>query len=416
MTPDLAALGETIMRRLDALAQFTDVPGELTRLYLSPAHKAAALQVREWMTAAGMTARIDAAGNVIGRYDGDRPGLPALLLGSHIDTVRNAGKYDGNLGVVVAIEAVAALARDGIRRPFAIEVLAFGDEEGVRFPTTLTGSRAVAGTLGHEPASLDARDPDGITVREALVRFGCDPGEIAGVARAREAVLGYVELHIEQGPVLESEDLPLGVVTAIAGASRFRFEVAGEAGHAGTVPMALRKDALAAAAEMVLAVERAAAGQPDLVATVGQLQVLPGAVNVIPALARFSLDLRSPADARRQRAIAELLDDFRAIAARRRVTLAESQYYDEPAARCDPLLIDALEAAVRRCGLPVRRLPSGAGHDGLAMVALCPIGMLFLRCKGGISHNPAESIRAEDAGAAVTVLADFLRHHRAAPL
>jgi allantoate deiminase len=408
-------LGADIIRRLEDLARFSDVPGELTRLYLSPSHKAAALQVGEWMESAGMTARIDAVGNVVGRYEGHRPGLPALLLGSHIDTVRNAGKYDGNLGVVAAIEAVRALHRTGTALPFAIEVLAFGDEEGVRFPTTLTGSRAVAGTLREQPKALDARDADGVSVREALIAFGCDPSDIDGEARARRQVLGYVEVHIEQGPVLEAEGLPVGVVTAINGASRFRFEVTGEAGHAGTVPMRLRKDALAAAAEMVLAVERQGRGTADLVATVGELKVSPGAVNVIPSACRFTLDIRSPSDAVRAAAVDALLSEFRAIAGRRGVGLQETRFYDESAASCDAALIEALAAAVERCGVVPRRLPSGAGHDGLAMVALCPIAMLFVRCRGGVSHNPAESIAAADADIAVAVLIDFLRHFEPSP-
>ena len=233
-------------------------------------------------------------GNVVGRYEGVEPGLPALLLGSHIDTVRNAGKFDGNLGVIAAISAVASLHRRFQRLPFAIEVLAFGDEEGVRFPVTLNGSRAVAGTF--DPAALEVRDADGITLHEALKQFGCDPAGIAGVARRTADVLGYVEVHIEQGPVLEAEDLPVGIVTAINGASRFTIEVTGVAGHAGTVPMHLRQDALAAAAEMVLAVERAAQDTPGIVATVGKLEALPGAVNVIPSGAKLSLDLRSSSD------------------------------------------------------------------------------------------------------------------------
>jgi allantoate deiminase len=231
------AFGPALLERLDALAEFTDEPGGvLTRLFLSPEHKAAALQVKHWMTMAGMTVGIDAVGTVVGRYEGEGPGRPALLLGSHIDTVRNAGKYDGNLGVLAAIAAVAELNRTAERRPFAIEVLAFGDEEGVRFPVTLLGSRAIAGTL--EPHALDAEDTNRVSVREALQHFGCDPFDIPGVPRRKEDVLGYVELHIEQGPVLEAEDLPIGIVTAINGASRFAVEVTGEAGHAGTVPMA----------------------------------------------------------------------------------------------------------------------------------------------------------------------------------
>lgn len=400
--------GPVLMERLDALAQFTDEPGVLTRLYLSPAHKAAALQVERWMTMAGMSARIDAVGNVVGRYEGVAPGMPALLIGSHVDTVRNAGKYDGNLGVLAAIAAVAELDRLGERRPFAVEVLAFGDEEGVRFPVTLSGSRAIAGIL--EPHALDAEDGGGVTVREALQGFGCDPSDIAGVRRRKQAVLGYVELHIEQGPVLEAEGLPVGIVTAINGASRYAVEVTGEAGHAGTVPMALRKDALVAAAEMVIAVERRCAMLPDLVGTVGTLEVVQGAVNVVPGAVRFTIDIRAPADATRSEAIADLEREFEAIAGRRRVRMSLSRTYDAPAVTCAPWLMDHLEAAVVRLGIRPRRLPSGAGHDGLAVAALCPVGMLFIRCGAGISHHPAEAITAEDADVAVRVLIDFLRH------
>ncbi len=246
--------GPELMARLDQLATFSDDPDRLTRLYLSPAHRQAMDPVMAWMQAAGMTTRIDAVGNVVGRYEADRAGAATVLIGSHIDTVIDAGKYDGNLGVLAGIAAVEALHREGLRLPVAIEVIAFGDEEGVRFPTALTGSRAVAGTL--DPNLLDARDRDGVAVREALAAAGCDARAYASCARAPGDVLGYLEVHIEQGPVLEAEGLPLGVVTAINGATRARVQVKGEAGHAGTVPMALRRDALAAAAEMVLAVER----------------------------------------------------------------------------------------------------------------------------------------------------------------
>ena len=274
--------GDGLMARLDELSAFTSEEGWLTRLYLTPAHKEAALRVMGWMEEAGMAARLDAVGNVVGHYEGSRPGLPALLLGSHIDTVRDAGKYDGSFGVVAAIAAVAELDRRGERLPFAIEVLAFGDEEGVRFPSTIAGSRAVAGRF--DPATLDLTDADRVRLGAALAAFGGDPAGIPETARRPEQVVGYVELHIEQGPVLEAMSLPVGVVTAINGASRFRIEVTGTAGHAGTVPMRLRKDALAAAAEMILAVERRAAGATEtgLVATVGRIEALPGAPNVIP--------------------------------------------------------------------------------------------------------------------------------------
>ncbi|MBD0273152.1 MAG: allantoate amidohydrolase [Acetobacteraceae bacterium] len=409
------ALGAGIMRRLEDLARFSADGSALTRLYLTPQHKAAALRVRTWMREAGMAAEIDTVGNVVGRYEGATPGAPALLLGSHIDTVRNAGRYDGNLGVVVAIEAVAALHARRERLPFAVEVIAFGDEEGVRFPVTLTGSRAVAGTF--DPAALEARDAEGVGLREALRSFGGDPGGIPRVARRREDALAYVEAHIEQGPVLETEGLPVGVVTAISGATRLTAEVEGTAGHAGTVPMALRQDALAAAAEMVLLVERTAVETPDLVATVGRIEATPGAVNVIPSGARFTIDIRSPNDATRNGAVERLREEMEAMARRRGVGLRLEKTYDEAAAVCAPALVEQLGAAVARAtGLRPRLLPSGAGHDGLAMIALCPIGMLFVRCGGGISHNPAESITTEDADAAARVLLDFLRHFRPPPL
>jgi allantoate deiminase len=396
------------MRRLDELAQFSSEAGALTRLYLTPQHKAAALQVMAWMREAGMTARIDAVGNVVGRYEAAVEHAPALLIGSHIDTVRNAGKYDGNLGVIVGIEAVAQLHADGERLPFALEILAFGDEEGVRFPVTLTGSRAVAGVL--DPAALDVEDDDRVSVREALQRFGCNPFDIPDVPRKKQETLGYIEVHIEQGPVLEAENLAVGIVTAINGASRLAIEVTGSAGHAGTVPMRLRRDALAAAAEMILAVERLALGIEHLVATVGRIEALPGAANVIPAHTRFTLDIRSPVDRVRHDAVNALGQEFRSIADRRGLEVSMESFYEERAAACAPALVNAFEAAVTRVGVRPIRLPSGAGHDGLAMASLCPVGMLFVRCAGGVSHNPAESISVEDADLATRVLIDVLRH------
>ena len=404
------ALGANVMAHLHELARCTSEPGKLTRLYLTPAHQAAIHMVRGWMEDAGMTTEVDAAANLVGRYPGRSPDAPALLLGSHIDTVRDAGHYDGNLGVIAAIEAVAELNAQGERLPFAVEVIAFGDEEGVRFPSKLTGSRAVAGTF--EPQSLDITDQQGMPLEAALRAFGCDPAAIPGIGRRKDQVLGYVEMHIEQGPVLEERKLPVGIVSAIAGASRFRIEVVGEAGHAGTVPMDLRHDALTAAAEMILAVERRAHGaaEPGLVATVGAVQAFPGAPNVIPGRVSFALDIRAPSDADRQRAIDELVAAFATLADRRHVRVKVEKFYDEPAVTCDPALVEQLAAAVQRAGIAPHRLPSGAGHDGLAIAALCPIAMLFVRCKGGISHNPAESITVRAAEIATGILLDFLRH------
>ena len=401
-------LGERLDARFETLAAMTDKPGEFTRLYLTPAFRTACDQVAAWMEEAGMSAGIDAVGNVIGRYEGAGPDLPALLLGSHVDTVRDAGKYDGTLGVLAAIACVQALNEAGQRLPFAIEVHVYGNEEGVRFPTILTGSRAVAGTL--DPETLEARDADGVSLREAARSIGCDPEAWPATARTPEDVLGFLELHIEQGPVLEAEDLPLGIVTAINGACRYRVKVDGEAGHAGTVPMALRRDALAAAAEMVLAVQRIGRSDERLVATVGQLEAAPGASNVIPGEARFTIDLRAPEDGLRDRAAAELQDDLRAIAEQHGVDLGIERFYQAGATTCSTELISGLEAAVSRSGVRPLKLPSGAGHDGQAIAALCPIAMLFLRCEGGISHNPAEAIDMEDAVVAVRVMLDFLMH------
>ncbi len=402
--------GGAVMARLAELARTSADPDGLTRLYLTPAHAAAARQVAAWMEEAGMSVRLDAAATVVGRYEADTPGAPTLLVGSHIDTVRDAGHYDGNLGVVVGIAAVRALHEAGERLPFAVEVLAFGDEEGVRFPVTLTGSRALAGLV--RPDFLDARDGDGITLAQALRDFGGDPDALSALARDPASVLGYLEVHIEQGPVLEAADLPVGIVTAISGASRLVVTVEGRAGHAGTVPMPLRRDALAAAAEMVLAVEAEAQATPDLVATVGRIEVPRGAVNVIPATTRFSLDLRSPSDAERHAALARLGAAFAAISERRGVAVTTESSYDEPAAACAPAFRDALAEGIARLGLRPLSLPSGAGHDGLALAGLCPIGMVFVRCAGGLSHSPAESVAEADVDVAVRLLVDVLRHLR----
>lgn len=401
------------MAQLAALARHSAEPGAMTRLYLTPAHAAAIETVSDWMRAAGLDTTVDALGTVVGRLAGPRPDAPTLILGSHIDTIRNGGRFDGTLGVVVAIAAVAQLRAEGVALPFAIEVVAFGDEEGVRFPHTLSGSRALAG--GFDTAALEGRDADGVTLREALLHFGRDPEAIAALARPPGSVMGYLEVHIEQGPVLEHEDVPVGVVTAIAGATRLKVEIVGTAGHAGTVPMRLRRDALAAAAEMVGLVEALALADPAVVATVGQIEAQPGAVNVIAGAARLTVDLRSPDDAARLAALDRLEDGFAACAARRGVGITVTRFYEVAAAPCGATLQGVLAEAVSRQGLPVVRLPSGAGHDGLAMARLCPIGMLFVRCTGGISHNPAESITAADAGVALAVLVEAVRAFAATP-
>jgi allantoate deiminase len=399
--------GTALMQRLDALAAITDEPGKLTRLYLSPAHVKAAAQVEAWMRDAGLTVRRDALGTVIGRLEGATPGLPALVLASHIDTVRDAGRYDGNLGVLAAIAAVEVIiSQQRSGRPFAIEVMAFGDEENVRFPTRLLSSRALTGAV--QPAELDARDANGISVANALLLIGGDAGRLKSAERQACDIIAYIELHIEQGPVLEARNTALGVVTSINGATRMRLTVTGEAGHAGTVPMTLRRDALAASAEMMLAVENLGLATPDLVATVGQISASPGAINVIPATAVFSLDLRHPSDSVRHAKIAALMSIFAEIAKRRGVGISSETTYDEPAARADPRVMALLSASLERLQqLPVP-LPSGAGHDAMAIAKRWPMGMLFLRCKGGISHNPAESITTADADLAVRALTEAI--------
>jgi allantoate deiminase len=398
----------SLMRQLDVLMQYTDEPGHLTRLFLSPAHAAATRRVQDWMREAGMQAEMDAIGNVVGRLPADNdPDAPVVLLGSHIDTVRDAGRYDGNLGVVAAIAAVAELHAHGDALPFAIEVLAFGDEEGVRFPVTLTGSRAVAGTF--DPSALDASDDDGISLRDALRVFGGDPDAVAGVARERRRVLAYLELHIEQGPVLEVERLPVGIVTAISGATRMLVSVSGEAGHAGTVPMQLRRDALAAAAEMIVAIRNVGRSTPDLVTTVGRIVARPGAANVIPSEVEFTIDVRSPYDPVRVTALAEIRRWMTAIAETHHVTLTTGRSHEAAAVACAKWIQDLFEAAIVAEGIRPLHLPSCAGHDAMAVAALCPVGMLFVRCRGGISHNPGESIKGADAETAVRVLLRVLR-------
>jgi allantoate deiminase len=394
--------GPQIMARLDTLARWTSQPDGLTRLYLSPEHRAAADEVAGWMREAGLAVRIDPLGTVVGRREGTIAGAPAVLMGSHIDTVRDAGRYDGNLGVVAAIAAAERLGRQApLPRP--IEVLAFGDEEGVRFAGTLRGSRAIAGRLtGRDLAEVDG---DGVSVAAALAAFGSDPGAWPSAARAPGEVEAYLELHIEQGPVLEAEGLPVGVVTAIAAALRAGITIEGEAGHAGTVPMAMRRDALAAAAETVLAVEARAVAE-GAVGTVGRIEALPGAANVIPGQARLTLDLRAPDPAARDRALAAIEADLAAIAARRGVAARLEVTLRHDGCTCSAPLSAHLARAIAAEGVAVRHLPSGAGHDAMAMAALCPVAMLFVRCKGGISHNPAEAIEAADAGLAARILAE----------
>jgi allantoate deiminase len=404
-------LGDEIVGRINRLGAISESPNNLTRIFLSPEHRAAADLIMAWMGEAGMHARLDAIGNVCGRYEGVRPGLPCLMLGSHYDTVRDAGKWDGPLGLVTAISCVADLHRRGRRMPFAIEVTGFADEEGVRFASTLLGSRAVAGTFNE--SVLGTKDGAGISLREALVRFGLDPDHIGAAARIRGELLAYIELHIEQGPVLEARNLPVGVVTAIAGATRLAARLTGMAGHAGTVPMALRRDALAGAAECIAGIEelcRTDAG--GLVGTVGYIHATPGATNVIPGQAHFTIDLRAPTDIHRKRAVTDIVRRIEAIAKRRNLALQLDVTHENRTVPCAPWLKAQVAEAAAAEGYPVFELPSGAGHDGMAMVDIADIAMIFVRCRGGISHHPDEHVEVADADAGARVLLRLIENFR----
>lgn len=400
-------LGARVLAIVDAINRFTDVPGQVTRLYLSPAHRKAADYVRNEMGDAGLKAKMDAAGSIVGRLEGERPDLPALLIGSHIDSVVDAGRYDGTLGVACGIVVAQEIARAGEKLPFALEVVAFGDEENIRFPTDISTSRALAGT--YDFAWLDVTDDNGVPLRKALADFGCDPQGIAALARDPAALVGYLEVHIEQGPQLEAENLAVGVVTAINGVLRYRARVTGTAGHAGTVPMSMRQDALAAAAEMALAVEAVGRAHADAVATVGQLSVRPGAVNVIAGATDFSIDFRSPDDAVRHAMDREIAARLEAIAQARGVKLSLARYMDNPATPMDAGLRGALERTIARGQERVLMLASGAGHDAMSMARVCPSAMLFVRCEGGVSHNPAENVTLADVDRAVRVLLATVR-------
>jgi allantoate deiminase len=395
----------TVMERCDLLANVSEEPGLLVRPYGSQAMNQANGIVSDWMRDAGMNVRRDAIGNLIGRYEG--AGDKTLVLGSHLDTVRDAGKYDGILGVMVALACVQQLHDEDERLPFSIEVGAFADEEGLRFGTTFLGSSVYAGAF--DSSRLKLEDRNGVTLREAVRAFGGDPDALESGGRKGNDLIGYCEVHIEQGPVLEQEDLPVGVVTAINGQSRIKVGFTGQAGHAGTVPMEGRRDALCAAAESVLEIESAAKAEPEAVATVGEIKAFPGAINVIPAEATHSLDLRHPEDAARER-LRDLLERrAKEIAASRGCDYSWDLRQETPAVPADPKLSALVAKAVEDSGLPVHRLPSGAGHDAAQMAALTPMAMLFVRCKEGISHNPAESVTKEDVGAAIDVMNRFLR-------
>ena len=394
---------DEIIARCKAIAELSEQPGCTARTFLSPPMREVHSILRVWMESLGMGVTVDSAGNLRGHYQGLYQDAPRLLIGSHLDTVPCAGAFDGVLGVVLGIAVVESL--NGRRLPFAIEIVGFSEEEGVRFGVPFIGSRALIGTL--DAALLEKKDAHGRTVAQAIRDFGLDSSRMSE-AILRGPVLGYLEFHIEQGPVLDDLGLPLGVVEAIVGQTQARVSFRGRANHAGTTPMHLRHDAVAAVAEWILAVEREARATPGLVATVGQMETLPGASNVIAGEARASLDVRHASDAQRTAGVDRILSAAKDIAERRGLKLECSARQDQQTVACDPNLVLAMEKAVERAGFPVQRMTSGAGHDAMILAQKVPVAMLFLRSPGGISHHPDERVLSQDLAAALHTGLRFL--------
>lgn len=407
ITTDVARLGQRAEAMLSELGAISSDPHRLVRLFLTPEHRRAADLVASWMKEAGMTVTEDALGTVRGHW---RPELKKrFLIGSHIDTVIDAGKYDGPLGVVSGILAVQEMASRGVDLPFGIDVLAFGDEEGSRFRSTLSSSLACVGQF--DRANLSDHDRNGVTLADAIAAYGKRVEDIAAAAYDPANVVGFLEVHIEQGPVLEAEKLPLGVVTGIIGQTRMRVVVLGAAGHAGTVPMRMRHDALTGAAEILLAIEQTAlVNETDgMVATVGRIEASPGATNVIPGRVGFSLEFRSANDAKRKIAIDQVKADAQRMALRRKLEVAFESFYETQTTACTPAMQDMLEDVIETFGYQPKRIPSGAGHDAQVMASFCPTAMMFVRCRGGISHNPAEFASKSDMGLAIAALIRFIK-------
>jgi allantoate deiminase len=382
---------DEVVARCKRLASFSEDVGSTRRTFLSPPMRDCHREITQWLGAAGAEVTVDAAGNLRALYAAAPPTAPRMVLGSHLDTVPNAGAYDGVLGVVMGVALLESLG--GRRLPFAIEVVGFSEEEGVRFGIPFIGSRALVGRLDEE--LLDRQDANGISVRTAIRNFGLNPAEIPRAMLSPDA-LAYLEFHIEQGPVLDSLGRSLGAVDAIAAQTRLEFEFLGRANHAGTTPMHLRHDALAAAAEWIVAVERTAHNHPGLVATVAQIAAKPGATNVIVAEARVTLDVRHKSDDTRDRALGHLVQQAQEIAGRRGLTLRQNALLSQRAVAMDPYLIDQIQEAIRSTGCQPHRLTSGAGHDAMILAEKTPAAMIFLRSPGGISHDPAESVHLDD--------------------
>jgi allantoate deiminase len=387
-----------VIARCQTLARFSEDTGSIRRTFLSPPMRECHREIAGWVAPLGVTARVDAVGNLRMVYPAANPDAPRLMIGSHLDTVPNAGAYDGVLGVVLPIALLGAL--NGRKLPFAIEVVGFSEEEGVRFSTPFIGSRALVGSLDED--LLRRRDAQGISIGKAIEDFGLNPAEIAQAAmQEQDNVLGYVEFHIEQGPVLENVNRPLGVVEAIAGQSRVELTFVGHANHAGTTPMNLRQDALAAAAEWIGAVERRAVSTSGLVATVGAIQAKPGATNVIAGETRLSLDVRHRHDETRNAAVDDLVQLAEDIATRRGLRVQCNVRMDQRAVPMDPFLVSHVEQAVSQAGCEPYRMVSGAGHDAMILAEKISTAMIFLRTPGGISHDPAESVELGDVTKAI---------------
>lgn len=404
-TASFSNYAEQVYARCDALALHSQSYEGMDRRYLTSEHKMANLQVKEWMEQANMLTWTDEAGNQWGRYKSNLPDAPTLIMGSHIDTVPNGGIYDGILGVLLPITLVESLAVDKVSLPFNLDIVAFGDEEGTRYGTTLLGSRAVTGNWQQHWNTLS--DSEGVTIKEALEKFGGNLEEISNASRKGEKLLGFVETHIEQGPVLEAEDLPVGVVSGIAGANRYKLKLTGLAGHAGTVPMNMRNDALVAASEMIVAIEDVAL-ETGVVATVGSITNKNNAVNVIPGDVEFTIDIRSEQDVRRDTAVEILRQVLNKIAIRRNVEMEWKMTHSAPAVKCDEQLQYMLCEAVSRAEYRRVTLTSGAGHDAMEMANICSTAILFVRCARGISHHPAESVDTGDIEVALRVLSHFV--------
>ncbi|WP_332610587.1 2-oxo-4-hydroxy-4-carboxy-5-ureidoimidazoline decarboxylase [Achromobacter sp. ESBL13] len=370
--------------------------GQLTVTYLTEAHRACAQRISHWMRDCGFDeVEIDAVGNVVGRYRAQQPDAPTLMTGSHYDTVRNGGKYDGRLGIFVPMACVRELHRQGRRLPYHLEVIGFAEEEGQRYRATFLGSGALIGDF--KPEWLDQKDAHGVTMRDAMLHAGLCIDDIPKLRRDPSRYLGFVEVHIEQGPVLYEMGLPLGIVTSINGSVRYQAQIFGMACHAGTTPMNRRRDAATAAAELALYVEQRAARDGDSVGTMGMLEVPSGSINVVPGECRFSLDLRAPSDAQRDALVNDVLAELDAICTRRGLRYALEETMRAAAAPSDPAWQQRWERAVDALGVPLHRMPSGAGHDAMKLHEVMPQAMLFVRGQNhGISHNPRESTTRDD--------------------